>query len=279
MAVFLGLMVALCFGFGDFCGGFTARKMQGTQVLTRSQPIALALGLVAAIIIGGHPTAGDIYRSLVIGLLSIIGLGLLYRGLAIGPIAVVAPITAVGSALIPVFWGVSFGERLNTQTAAGIAVVIVAVVMLSRSKPDHIEHHIQMSGVALALTAGVAFGFAVILLSNTSANGGVWPAVMERVTMVGGALAFNRIRRYEKVVLVRRDWLIILGNALGDTSATILLITATRKGLLAVVAPLQSLYTAVTVVLAWLILKERMSAGQTAGLACAVGGIMLLATG
>ena len=97
--------------------------------------------------------------------------------------------------------------------------------------------------------------------------------------MVASALAFNKIRRFEKVTLVRRDWLIIFGNAVGDTSATILLITATRKGLLAVVAPLQSLYTAVTVMLAWLILKDRMSAGQTAGLACAVGGIMLLATG
>ena len=279
MAVFLGLMVALCFGCGDFCGGFVARKMQGTQVLTRSQPIALVLGLVAAIIIGGHPTAGDVYRSLAVGLLSVVGLGLLYRGLAIGPIAVVAPITAVGSALIPVIWGVTFGERLSGQTGAGIAVVVFAVVMLSRSKPDHIEHHVQASGVVLALTAGTAFGFAVILLSNTSANGGVWPAVMERVTMVASALAFNKIRRFEKVTLVRRDWLIIFGNAVGDTSATILLITATRKGLLAVVAPLQSLYTAVTVMLAWLILKDRMSAGQTAGLACAVGGIMLLATG
>jgi drug/metabolite transporter (DMT)-like permease len=277
MAVLLGLLVAAFFGFGDFCGGMASKQMSSLRVLVRSQPFALAASLVVALAVGGHPTTADIVRALLVGVASVGGLGLLYRGLAIGPMGVVAPLTAAGSAVIPVAWGLIKGEELTLVTGTGVAVILMAIVLLARSGDTSKTSTVHASSIVLALAAGACFGTGVILLASTSKHGGVWPAMFERISLFAVALLLARATNQPKISINRRTAVFIAGNIIGDVTATVLLIVATRRGLLAIVAPLQALYLAVTVLLARVLLHERLRHIQRVGMVLALGGIIALA--
>lgn len=277
MAVVLGLLVATFFGFGDFCGGMASKQMSSLRVLVRAQPFAMVASLAVAIVVGGHPTTADIVRALIVGVVSVGGLGLLYRGLAIGPMGVVAPLTAAGSAVIPVTWGLIKGEELTLVTGTGVCVILIAIVLLARSGDTGAASKVHAASILLALAAGGCFGTGISLLASTSKHGGVWPAVFERISLLAVALVLARATRQPKVRITRATAVFVAGNVIGDVTATVLLIVATRRGLLAIVAPLQALYLAVTVLLARMVLHERLRHIQRVGMVLALGGIIALA--
>src|SRR5215468_8716255 len=132
MAVLLGLVVALTYGTGDFFGGLAARRVPVLWVVFLSHALAavLVIGIVA-LDRNADPTREDIVIGIVAGIIGMVSVALFYRGLALGRMGVVAPVTAVVSAVVPVAWGLAFGERPSALVLVGIALAIGSVALIS----------------------------------------------------------------------------------------------------------------------------------------------------
>ena len=285
MAVVLGLLVAATYGAADFFGGLSAKRSPLAAVVVLSQLTGLAVVVVLVPIGGGEPTAHNLLLGAAAGAFGGIGLVCLYRGLAVGRMSVVAPITAVGAAVVPVGWAlVARGERPSTPALVGVAMAVVAVAFISRSADEAVDgDHRPLASAATMLTlatiAGLGFGAVFVLLAETSADAGFWPLVGARASSISmlalGAVATKRTLRPGRG---GAGWLIAWAGAL-DMTANALFLLAARRGLLALVAVLSSLYPAATVVLARVVLHERLGRIQLAGLGLAGAGIMLIAAG
>jgi uncharacterized membrane protein len=198
--------------------------------------------------------------------------------------SVVAPITAVEAAGVPVVWGLASGERPPTVAIAGVVVALVAVVLVAGYEParsrgdDDRVPLLRRPGVADALVAGVAFGLFFILLDKTSDDAGLWPLVGARATslaLLGGLV----LARRHKLEATRGTRSAIAAAGLLDVAANLLYLLSTREGLLSIVAVLTSLYPASTVLLARVFLGERIGRLQLAGLGAAVAGVVMMAAG
>jgi drug/metabolite transporter (DMT)-like permease len=286
VAVVLGLLVAAAYGSGDFFGGLSAKRAaSATGVVVLSQAMGLPVLAVLLLVADGEPTARVVLLGAGAGAVGGVGLTCLYRGLAIGRMSVVAPITSVGAAVVPVAWGRLQGEHPSALQMVGVVLAIVAVGFISRTGDEVVdgttapEPDARRPYLALAVAAGIAFGLVFVLLAETGDDAGFWP-------LVGGRAA--SITLLVAVALATRQSLSPGGrSALGpmaaagvlDLTANALYLLAARRGLLAVVAVLSSLYPASTVLLARLVLKERLLRLQVGGLGLAVAGIALIAGG
>lgn len=296
MAVLLGLLVALSYGAGDFCGGLAARRTRPSVVVV----VAYGLAFVALVVVTlGWAAVGDlppvrgrdVAIGLAVGALGPIGVGLLYRGLSLGRMAVVAPITAVVAAVVPFAWGLARGERPGSLAVAGAVVAMVAVVLISMAPahpddtaPVHVADHPLTGLVPTALAAGLAFGAVFVLLGSATDDAGLWPLLAARGTSVAiGVPALVLAGRRSGLAPShalgppREALVAITGAGILDVAANAAFLAATRTGLLSVVAVLSSLYPASTVVLARVVLGERLHRLQLAGLALAVAGVVALA--
>ncbi len=277
MAVLLALGSAAVFGGADFCGGLASRRVRVVAVLMVSQVVGLGVVAVAAPALGGTVTARDLGLGAVAGTFGLAGVALLYRGLAVGPMGVVAPITAVISAAVPVAVGLVAGERPSPLALAGVGAALAAVVLVARV-PAASSHRIDPAGVALALGAGAGFGILFSVLDATSDDAGVWPLLGARaatapLVVAAGLAAGVRWRRTDGSVVLAA----VAG--LGDMAGNVLFLLALRHGLLTLVAVITGLYPASTIVLARFVLGERMAGTQRAGLALAAGAVTLMAVG
>ena len=282
MAVVLGLLTAVAYGAADFFGGLSSRRSSVAAVVVCSQATSIVLlGLLVAVAPGEPPLLRDVTYGAIAGVIGCAGLVLLYRGLAVGRMSVVAPITAVGAAVLPVAWGLSQGERPSAAALAGVGLALVAVVFVSRSPEGEAVVERAAGGrieLVLALGAGCAFGVVFILLGSTSDDAGFWPLVGARpvsvVVLAVGALVMRQELRPR-----REDGPMVAITGVLDISANALYLVAIRSGLLSLVAVLGSLYPAMTVVLARVVLHERLTRGQLLGLALAAAGVALIAAG
>lgn len=293
MAVALGLLVALAYGTGDFFGGLAAKRARTTAVVIGSFGIAaLALALVH---LGWRalgdlpPVRGDDLRlGAAAGLLGPVSLGLLYHGLATGRMSVVAPITAVVAATVPLLWGLASGEEPSSLALAGMACALVAVVLISAA-PPHEDHPVDAPVLPLAavvppaVASGLGFGIIFVLLGSTSSEAGLWPLVAARpvaivVTVaVVSAVAARRGDSLAGSLLPHGAWPTVAAAGVLDVTANACYLAAINAGLLSVVAVLSSLYPAATVVLARVVLHERLHRAQVAGLALAAAGVAAMA--
>lgn len=282
MAVVLGLAAALVYGAADFTGGVAAKRTPAMAVVVLSQLAGLVVLLIALPLLGTPaPPAGDLAVGAAAGIAGGTGVTLLYRGLAIGRMSVVAPITAVGAACLPVAVGLLRGERPGVLALAGVAVALVAVVAVSMSAAPG-GTAVRTGGAPLglveAILAGLAFGAFFVILSGVSEEAGTWPLLAGRtssVLVVGVAALVTRTPlRPAQSELPR----IALAGVL-DMGANVLYVLAVQVGLLSLVGVLVSLYPASTVLLARLTLGERMGRLQVAGVALAVTGAALIALG
>lgn len=274
----LGLAVAAAYGAADFFGGLSSKRSPLAAVVVLSQLCGLPVLVLLIIVAGGDPTARALLLGAIAGAIGGTGLACLYRGLSRGRMSVVAPITAVGAAIVPVLYGIAGGERPSPLATAGVALALAAVVLISRA-PDSPAGPAPKSTLALACYAGAAFGTVFVLLSETGDWSGFWPLVAGRSTSIVllavGALVTGRSLTPSGTPALR---LIATTGAL-DLAANVLYLLASRRGLLAVVAVLSSLYPAVTVLLARLVLSERLFRPQVAGLVLAGTGVVLIASG
>jgi drug/metabolite transporter (DMT)-like permease len=281
VAVFLGVLVAACFGSGDFLGGSASRRAPTLTVLRLAQVVALAGAVVFALAFGGHASGHDVVLGALAGGLNVIALGCLYAGLASGRMGVVAPVTAVVAACVPVAWGVADGEHLSPLAVVGVALAISAGGMIAREhdEPDGDAGGGRLPSLALALFAGVLFGSSLVLYSETGHDSGAWPVLAGRasaavvVLVVAGVVARGAPR------LVAPARAMAVGAGLLDVTATALLLLAVREGLVATVAPVAALGPAFTVMWAWRILHEPVGRAQLVGIAVGVAGLVLIAAG
>jgi drug/metabolite transporter (DMT)-like permease len=281
LAVVFGLLVAVSFGSADFLGGRASRAAATPAVLLVAQATAVAGAIVVALAVGADVTTPDLVFGALAGGVNVIGLGLLYRGLTTGRMGVVAPVTAVVGACVPVTWGIASGERPSGLVGAGVLLAIVAGGLIAREHDSAKQNAGIDRAIAYAIAAGFALGTSFVFFAKTSDASGFWPVLTARaaaVVVVGIALVALRTRGPVAFPQGTDRTLALAAGAL-DVAATALLLLAVRRGLAVVVAPVASLAPAATVVLAWLVLGERAGGLQRVGLVVAIAGLVLIAAG
>ncbi len=278
MAILLGLGAALTYGAADFFGGLSTKRSNEFSVVVCSQVIGSALLLAALPFFLDAPFTIEAFAwGMGSGLGGGLGVLLLYRGLALGRMSVVAPTTGVIAASVPVLAGLLLGERPSALSLVGVVVALIAVVLVSAS-PDHAGRRDGYSGMREAVGAGVGFGGFFILLSLGGEDTGLWPLIGSRAASLGVvtliALLLGRSLRPAPGSLR-----LIATAGILDVAANLLFLEATRVGLLSLVAVLTSMYPGATVVLARFVLHERLHRLQLVGLACSALGVGLIAGG
>lgn len=289
MGIVFGLLAAATYGGADFLGGRVSRRADVFTVVLISQLIGAApLLVVIPFFLDVDPTLRAVSWGAAAGLGGGAGVLLLYRGLAIGRMSVIAPVTGVVAAAAPVIFGLVTGERPGPLALIGVAVALMAVALVSAAPPptgeeddvdlDATVRPWRTSGVPMALGAGLAFGAFFILLDAAGDDSGVWPLIGMRTS----SLALVAVI----AVALRRPWRppagtlsLIAGAGVLDVSANVLYLLATRHGLLTLVAVLTSMYPASTVLLARFVLKERLVRTQMVGLVLAAASIVLIVVG
>ena len=282
MAYLLALGSAALYGAADFFGGLASRRTNTIAIVVTSQGVGLALlALMLPLLPEATPSARDLVWGGAAGLTGGIGVALLYRALAVGRMAAVAPTTAVCAVMIPVVTGVFFGERLAPLTILGIALAIVAIVLVSQQEAAAsvaVRAGVLPPGFGLALTSGVAIGLFFLALAETDARAGMWPLLAARIVSVTlfGVMALVSAQPLRMAVSVAT--IAVAAGAI-DMSANALYLLATRYGSLSVAVTLSSLYPASTVILARMVLGERLNGWQAAGVVCALLAVALIVGG
>jgi drug/metabolite transporter (DMT)-like permease len=275
----LAVLASIAYGAADFLGGLATKR--GSTVFSAvvwSQAAGLILVLLALPFLPpASPTATDFAWGAATGLAGGIGLAFLYRGLAVGVMSVVAPVTAVCAVIIPVAVGVALGERPTGIAAAGVALALVSIVLISQSGEVE-EGKRAGTGVPIAIASGIAIGIFLVCLQRTGRSAGLWPLVPARIVSVSFIAVAGLLAR-EKLLPRRESWPIVVGGGALDMTANVFYLIAVRQGPLAIVATLTSLYPAGTILLARIVLAERLRLVQQAGVACAVLAIVLIVSG
>jgi drug/metabolite transporter (DMT)-like permease len=282
----LAIGSALFYGAADFAGGLATRRAGAISVVLLSQASGLVLlALILPLLPQVSPSQSDLLWGAVAGLTGGIGVALLYRALAIGAMAVVAPTTAVCAVAIPVVVSVLLGERPLPLAIAGIVLGIGSIVLVSRQHAatqtgghDPAAPRRLPAGVGTALASGVAIGFFFLALAQPGAGAGMWPLLVARLFSVAlfgvVAIAGRRSIRMPAPLVV-----LAIGGGILDMLANALYMLAARQGPLSIVVTLSSLYPASTVLLARVVLGERLNAWQISGVGCALVAIVLIVTG
>ena len=286
MAYLLAIGSAVLYGAADFTGGLTTRRASAIPVVLLSQAAGLILlALLMPLLPHASPARADVLWGAAAGLTGGIGVALLYHALAIGTMAVVAPTTAVCAVAIPVVVSVLLGERPVPLAIAGIALGIVSIVLVSQQQgaapPQQAEQgspRSRPSGVGIALASGIAIGLFLLSLAQAGPGAGMWPLLVARTVSTTlftvMAIAGGRSLRMPAQV----TGLVIFAGVM-DMLANALYLLATRQGPLSIVVTLSSLYPASTVLLARIVLGERLRPWQITGVGCALTAVVLIVSG
>ncbi len=280
MGILLGLAAALLYGGSDFAGGLASRRFGPVRIAVVGSAVATMLAWAVLIIAGGPgPSARAVAWGLASGLAGGTGTLVLYRGLARGQMSVVGPVSAVGAAVFPVLAGVVLGERPGLLAAFGVLVALPAIVLVAGggSLRARLGRGLLGGGVLEGVGAGLAFGILFIGLAQAGRNAGLWPVASEQTGTLLPVLLVAVKTRVPLRIPVRAAGLPVLAGASG-MAATLAYFYATHFSMLAVAAVIVSLYPGATVLLARVVLHERFSLAQRAGLglcALAVAAIAL----
>jgi drug/metabolite transporter (DMT)-like permease len=278
IAVALALGAAVAWGGADFLGGLKSRAAGTLVVVALSQ--AAGLALVAAVVTAraeGPPEPRFLAYSALAGVAGAVGIGALYHGLAVGAMSIVAPITATGAA-IPVVVGVATGERPTALQGAGLALALGGVVLAARQREGEGLGVRLATGVGLALLAALGIGSFLVALDAASEGGVAWALLVQRAVCLGLVLTAAAVVR-PALGAARLDLMPMLAIGVLDMSANALFALASTRGLLSLVSVLASLYPVTTVVLARLLLGERIGRAQEVGVVGALAGVVLISAG
>jgi drug/metabolite transporter (DMT)-like permease len=278
VSVLLALAASLAWGFADFGAGVGARRLPVLAVATIGQTAGLLLaGVVVLAASEVTPSRTQLAWAAFAGLIGVIGIGAFYRALAIGTMGIVGPITAT-AAVVPLVYALARGERPSALQGAGVGLAIVGVIAASLEHvPERAGRRFGI-GVGLALIAALSFGGSLIGLSRAAPGGTGWAVFTMRATVVPLVLIAVLVLK-PRLPGSSRAWLLLAGVGIGDTGATLLYGAASTRGLLSVVSVLSSLYPIVIVVLARVLLAERVARPQLAGVALALTGVALISAG
>ncbi|WP_405717466.1 EamA family transporter [Streptomyces sp. NBC_01537] len=275
IALLLALGSSLAYGCADFLGGLGARKAHVLRTVMVAAPASLAVELLLWPVLGASFSPAALGWGAASGVASAAAFALLYKTLAIGPMNVLSPVTALVSAALPVAVGLLQGEHLGMAGLLGLPLALVAVVLVSAghgtgsSRPSR-------TALLLALGAGAAIALQLIFLHQAPSDSGVAPLIIGRavssaVTLTAAGLLHRRLGPE------RPAYALSAAAGVLDSLANLLFLLAARSGDLTVVAVITALYPAGTVLLARSVLAERIHKGQVVGLGAAAVAVSLLA--
>ena len=272
-AIGLALGASVLWGVGDFFGGLTSRRLATLAVVAISQLFGFGgILLVAAFAGGDFPGLTAIAAAMAAGLAGAIGLAGLYRGMAIGAMGVVAPISA-SAAVVPVTVGLARGERPSALQLAGVALALFGVVLVSLEPGE--EWRLS-AGVPLALVAALGFGGYFVFMDRASADDAYWAVVVARG--FSSAIALAVAAAWGTLRVGRRNLPVLVVIGLFDVAANLALALALNEGYVSLVSVVASLYPVATVLLAVVVLHERPARSQALGGAVALTGVGLIAS-
>lgn len=284
MTVLLALTGAISYGLSDFFGGLTSRRTSPWAVGLVASLTGGVLILTAALVLGGEPSARDYWWGVAGGVGNGFGTAFLYRGLSGGRMGVVAPLSGVGAALLPVAVGVASGERPGILVWAGIMAALPGIWLVAREPvtgldrpgPENHPPENHLRAVLDGALAGLGFGTLIAALGQIPDRAGLMPLVANQVIAAIAIVAIAMVMGQPWVPRQPRTLVGVLCGTLGAT-ATVSVLLATQSGDLAVTAILTSLYPAVTIVLAASVLSERIHHSQGVGLVLCLVAVALVA--
>jgi drug/metabolite transporter (DMT)-like permease len=276
MVVLLSLLAALSYGLADFCGGLASKRASAWSVALFASVTGAVLVLATSLFLGGDPTAADLWWGVAAGVGNGFGTAFLYRGLSSGRMGVVAPVSGVGAAVIPVVVGVLLGERPAALVWVGILLAIPAIWLVARDSAELGDS--SPGGAVDGALAGLGFGFLFVALGQVTEDSGLLPLAVNQVVagvvIVLVATVLGQPWRPRRSAAVGGALAGVLGAA-----ATVCFLLATREGYLSIASVVTSLYPAFTVVLAATVLREHVHRAQAAGLLMCAVAVSLVASG
>lgn len=282
MIALLGLSSALIYGASDFLGGLAARRISPLLASFLSQFAALAIAAVATSAGGPHWSASAVWLGAVAGVAGGIGTWAFYASLAIGPMSVVSPGVAMIYAVVPAIVGFALGERIAVPGYAALAAVVVAAVLLAVPRQrDPVR--VTPRAVVLGAIAGLGFAGYIIAIDRTPTDSGLVPMFIDLIVasvLYAVVLLVNRLRRGPGELSGIRNRTGVVQAVFGGVllaAGNILLVIGLHLGELAVMGVLNALYPLGTVILAFFVLRERLSVLQTIGIVLALAASAVLA--
>jgi drug/metabolite transporter (DMT)-like permease len=281
IAIILAALSGLVWGTGDFAGGKASQRAPALNIVVLSKAASLPLLGLYLVLVPGALRPATFGWGLVAGVCGVLGMIIFYRALSGGAMAIVAPISAVTSALVPLAIGLLTERMPGTLPLVGAVCAIVAIALVSLA-PSREGASINARLVVMALASGSGFGLFFVFLNKAGdaagGHAGLWPVLGAHTAslILGGALM---LRRRDRPVLPRGGtaaWTI--GAGVLDMTANALYLVAVQGGLLSIVAPIASLYPVTTVLLAMLVDRERVRPIQLAGLGLAATALVLVAS-
>lgn len=279
LAVVLAATAATLWGGGDFVGGLYTRRLPVLVValITWGAGVAITALLVLAIDPEVPPPA-TIAFGLLGGVFGAIGLGSLYKGLAVGRMGIVSPIAAL-SVLVGVIAGLLQGERPSGLQVAGMVAAVVGAVLAATALEHGGGPRRVADGVGYAVIAALALGATAVCIDAASEGSAAWTALLLRSSSVPLVVLLVLITKPSWSGVQRRDVGVLAGVGIADNGANLLFALATTKGLLTIVSVLGSLVPVVTTMLARFVLHEHLTRHQVVGVVLALGGVVLIAAG
>jgi len=289
MVVVLGLAAAVLYGTGDFLGGLATRRAQVLVVLTLAETASVLIALPAAAMSPGPARLAGLAWGLSAGLVGGLGLIIFYTGLAAGPMSVVAPVSGLVSTVLPVAVALAEGERPGAGVYAGALLCLAAIVLASSATDSNPADRTSTAApagpprptpaIGYGIASGTAFGLFFLLIRNAGQSGELWPVAAGRIGELAAVVITAAALR--RRLLPHGAGGILLAAAAGagaiDVVANICYVAATRTGMFGLAVVLASLYPGITVLLARVMLGERLRWAQRTGLGLAAIGIILLA--
>lgn len=279
-AVLLALASAAAYGTSDFCAGVASRRTSAWAVAVVGSAVGGLVALALALLLPGDPARADLAWGALAGVGNGLGGAFLYRGLSRGRMGVVGPVSAVGAAVLPVAVGVLGGERPALLVWLGILAALPGIWLVAREPADGAAPGVTGgAGLVDGLLAGAGFGLLFAALGQVPDGAGYWPVAVSQAV---GVLAVAGLATLLRTAWVPRDRAAVVGGLGAGTlsaAAVVGFLLATQQGLLTVSAVLASLYPAVTVLLAAVLLHERVHRVQGAGLALCAVSVVCVAVG
>ena len=276
MTVLLALSGAVFYGLSDFIGGIASRRTSAWSVALMAALSGAVFVLLGGLVVDGDPTGTDLAWGVLAGVGNGFGTAFLYRGLSSGRMGVVAPISAVGAALVPVAAGLVGGERPAGLVWLGIAAAFPGIWCVSQDPAADAPG--ATGGVLDGVLAGLGFGVLFAALGQVPEEAGLMPLALNQVVGAAVIIAVALALRVDWVPRERPAAYGVVCGALG-AAATVAFLLATQAGALTVAAVLASLYPAVTILLAAVVLKEHVHRVQGLGLALCGVAVALVAAG
>jgi len=282
MVVLLGLAAAVLYGGGDFLGGMATRRAHVLTVLTMVETAGVIVALAAAVLSGSPASLPGLAWGFGAGAIGGLGLIVFYAGLAAGPMSVVAPVSGLVATVLPVAVALAEGERPGAGVYAGALLCLVAIVLASAAPgTDRKTSGTIARAIGYGTASGIAFGLFFLLIRNAGESGEVWPVAAGRigelaVVLAAAAVLRPGLRNGLRGGITGGVPLAAVSAGVIDVIANLCYVAATRTGSFGLAVVLASLYPGVTVLLARVVLGERLRWIQRVGLGLAAFGVILV---